>query len=92
MSMKWIEQASYACAARWSKKYCATVSANSIRFISPILVEQIFTVTARIVHTGKQVCIFTLTCDRPAGPKEASSVITNSALLPLWLLMSQATL
>ena len=51
--MKWIDQASYACAAQWSKHYCVTVSANAIRFIKPILVGQLISVEARIVHTGK---------------------------------------
>jgi len=40
MVMKWIDQASYACAAKWSKRYSVTVSANGIRFIRPILVGQ----------------------------------------------------
>ena len=53
MVMKWIDQASYACAAQWSKHYCVTVSANAIRFIRPILVGQLISITARIVHTGK---------------------------------------
>ena len=30
--MKWIDEAGYACATRWAKRYCATVSAGSIRF------------------------------------------------------------
>jgi acyl-CoA hydrolase len=38
MVMKWIDQASYACAAQWSKCYYVTVSTNAIRFIRPILV------------------------------------------------------
>ena len=41
MVMKWIDQASYACAAQWSKRYCVTVSANAIRFIRRILVGQL---------------------------------------------------
>lgn len=51
--MKWIDQASYACAAQWSGKYCVTVSVAGIRFLRPILVGQLVEVTARIVHTGK---------------------------------------
>lgn len=53
MVMKWIDQASYACAAKWSKHYCVTVSVSGIRFIRPILVGQLITVRARVVHTGK---------------------------------------
>jgi uncharacterized protein (TIGR00369 family) len=51
--MKWIDQASYACAAKWSKRYCVTVSANAIRFIKPVKVGQMVEVKARIVHTGR---------------------------------------
>ena len=50
--MKWIDQASYACAAQWSKCYCVTVSANGIRFIKPIKVGQLVEITASLVHTG----------------------------------------
>jgi uncharacterized protein (TIGR00369 family) len=53
MVMKWIDQASYACAAKWSKQYCVTVSANAIRFIKPVKVGEMIHVTARIVHTGR---------------------------------------
>ena len=36
--MKWIDEAGYACATRWSKNYCVTASAGSIRFQKPILI------------------------------------------------------
>lgn len=51
--MKWMDQAGYACAAQWSRHYCVTVSIGGIRFIRPILVGQLVTLTAKIVHTGK---------------------------------------
>lgn len=51
--MKWMDQAGYACAAQWSAHYCVTVSIGGIRFIRPILVGQMVTLTAKIVHTGK---------------------------------------
>ena len=80
MVMKWIDQASYACAAQWSKRYCVTVSANGIRFIRPILVGQMVSVTARIVHTGKtsmHIYVVVRACD----PKESKSVITNRCFI-----------
>lgn len=58
--MKWMDQAGYACAAQWSAKYCVTVSIGGIRFIRPILVGQMVTLKAKIVHTGRtsmHVCI-----------------------------------
>lgn len=80
MVMKWIDQASYACAAQWSKKYCVTVSANGIRFIRPILVGQMITVTARIVHTGKtSMHIYVVV--RSGDPKEDAAVVTNRCFI-----------
>ncbi len=50
--MKWIDQAAYACAAGWSGKYCITVSVGAIRFVRPVLVGNLVTVEAQVVHTG----------------------------------------
>ncbi|NQY49080.1 MAG: acyl-CoA thioesterase [Colwellia sp.] len=80
MVMKWIDQASYACAAKWSKRYSVTVSANGIRFIRPILVGQMITVTAQIVHTGRSsmhIYVVVRACD----PKEQSYVVTNRCFI-----------
>jgi uncharacterized protein (TIGR00369 family) len=80
MVMKWIDQASYACAAQWSKHYCVTVSANAIRFIRPILVGQLITVEARIVHTGKtSMHIYVVV--RAGDPKGSKAVITNRCFI-----------
>jgi acyl-CoA hydrolase len=80
MVMKWIDQASYACAAQWSKRYCVTVSANGIRFIRPILVGQMITVTARIVHTGKtSMHIYVVV--RAGDPKDEKNVVTNRCFI-----------
>jgi len=80
MVMKWIDQASYACAAQWSRRYCVTVSANGIRFIRPILVGQLVTVTARIVHTGKtSMHIYVVV--RAGDPKEDKVVVTNRCFI-----------
>ncbi len=80
MVMKWIDQASYACAAQWSKRYCVTVSANGIRFIRPILVGQMITVTARIVHTRK-TSIHIYVVVRAGDPKESGVVVTNRCFI-----------
>lgn len=80
MVMKWIDQASYACAAQWSKHYCVTVSANAIRFIRPILVGQMVSVAARIVHTGSSsMHIYVLV--RAVDPKGNKPVITNRCFI-----------
>ena len=52
MVMKWIDQAAYACAARWSGLYCVTVSVGTIRFRRPILVGHLVELEAKVVHTG----------------------------------------
>ena len=78
--MKWIDQASYACAAKWSKRYCVTVSANGIRFIRPILVGQMVSIRARIVHTGKSsMHIYVVV--RAGDPKSSQTVVTNRCFI-----------
>ena len=80
MIMKWIDQASYACAVQWSKRYCVTISANGIRFIRPVLVGQMISITARIVHTGKtSMHIYVVV--RAKDPKEDKNVITNRCFI-----------
>lgn len=80
MVMKWIDQASYACAAQWSKHYCVTVSANAIRFIRPILVGQLIWLHARIVHTGKtSMHIYVVV--RAGDPKDDKMVVTNRCFI-----------
>lgn len=51
--MKWIDAAGYACATRWSKRYCVTVSVGSIRFQRPILIGDLVEVEARLAYTGR---------------------------------------
>ena len=50
--MKWIDEAGYACATRWSKNYCVTVSVGSIRFERPIRIGDLVEVEARLACTG----------------------------------------
>jgi acyl-CoA hydrolase len=52
MAMKWIDQAGYACAVAWSGAYCVTASVGGIQFVAPILIGDLVTVRARIIHTG----------------------------------------
>jgi acyl-CoA hydrolase len=51
--MKWIDEAGYACATSWSKRYCVTVFIGSIRFHRPILIGSIVEVEARLTYTGR---------------------------------------
>ena len=50
--MKWIDEAGYACATRWAKRYCVTVSVGSIRFQRPIRIGDLVEVEARLAYTG----------------------------------------
>ncbi|MFC4728716.1 acyl-CoA thioesterase [Coralloluteibacterium thermophilus] len=50
--MKWIDQVGYAAAVGWSGKYSVTVAVGGIRFVAPIRISDVVTVTATLVHTG----------------------------------------
>ena len=50
--MKWIDEAGYACATTWSKRYCVTVFIGSIRFHHPIMIGDLVEVDARLAYTG----------------------------------------
>jgi len=52
MVMKWIDQAGYACAVAWSGAYCVTASVSGIQFVKPILIGDLVSVRARLIHTG----------------------------------------
>ena len=51
--MKWIDEAGYACATRWSKRYCVTVYQGGLRFDRPIMIGDLVEVEARLAYTGK---------------------------------------
>jgi len=53
MVMKWIDQAGYACAVAWSGAYCVTAAVSGIQFVAPILIGDLVTVRARLIHTGR---------------------------------------
>jgi acyl-CoA hydrolase len=50
--MKWIDQAGYAAAVAWSRKYSVTVAVGGIRFVSPVRIGDLVTVAAKLVYTG----------------------------------------
>ncbi len=51
--MKWIDQASFACASQWSGSYCVTVYVGGIRFYDPIQIGELVKVDAEIIYTGR---------------------------------------
>jgi acyl-CoA hydrolase len=50
--MKWIDEAGYACATSWAKRYCVTVYVGGIRFHRPIMIGDLVEVRARLAYTG----------------------------------------
>lgn len=50
--MKWIDEAGYACATSWAKRYCVTVYVGGIRFHRPIMIGDLVEVEAKLVYTG----------------------------------------
>lgn len=50
--MKWIDQVGYAAAVGWSGKYSVTVAVGGIRFVAPIRISDLVTVSAKLVYTG----------------------------------------
>lgn len=51
--MKWIDQAGYACAVKWSSQYCVTAYVGGIRFMKPIRIGNIVEVAAKVIYTGR---------------------------------------
>src|SRR5207342_470213 len=50
--MKWIDQAGFAAAVGWSGRYCVTVAVDGIRFVAPVRISDLVTVSATLVRTG----------------------------------------
>ena len=50
--MKWIDEAGYACATAWAKRYCVTVFVGGIRFHHPVKIGELVEVEARLAYTG----------------------------------------
>src|SRR3546814_16805603 len=50
--MKWIDQVGYAAAVGWSGRYSVTVAVGGIRFVAPLRISDLVTVSAKLVYTG----------------------------------------
>jgi acyl-CoA hydrolase len=50
--MKWIDEAGYACATSWAKRYCVTVFVGGIRFHHPVRIGDLVEVEAKLAYTG----------------------------------------
>jgi acyl-CoA hydrolase len=78
--MKWMDQAGYACAAQWSGRYCVTASIGGIRFKRPILVGQMVTLKAQIVHTGK-TSMHVYIAIEAGDPKQSEMIETGHCIM-----------
>lgn len=58
--MKWIDQVGYAAAVGWSGHYSVTVAVGGIRFVAPIRISDLVTVTAKLVYTGNSSMHFAI--------------------------------
>lgn len=50
--MRWIDEAAYACAARWSSTDAVAVYSGGIHFYRPIHIGDIVEIRARLIHTS----------------------------------------
>jgi acyl-CoA hydrolase len=67
--MKWIDQTGYAAALGWSGRYCVTIAVGGIRFVAPVRIGDLVTVSATLVYTGTSSMHFAI--DVSAGdPRE----------------------
>lgn len=48
-----MDQAAYACASKFTQKYCVTASVNTVDFRTPIHVGDLITIRARVNYTGR---------------------------------------
>lgn len=51
--MRWIDEAAWACAVRWSGLECLPAFSGGIRFYRPIPIGNLVEVRARLLHTGR---------------------------------------
>jgi acyl-CoA hydrolase len=51
--MKWIDQAGYTCAVKWSGKYSVTAYVGGVSFKTPIYIGELVEAEATLIHTGK---------------------------------------
>ncbi|MGA3252326.1 MAG: acyl-CoA thioesterase [Paraburkholderia sp.] len=76
MVMKWIDQAGYACAVGWSGAYCVTAAVSGIQFVKPILIGDLVSVRAKLIHTGSssmQMAVDVLARDLRSGEERLAT-------------------
>jgi len=83
--MKWIDQASFACASTWAESYCVTVYVGGIRFHKPIHIGSLVKIQSRVIYTGKSsihiaVDVYSRKMNEPKFEKTTHCVIVFVAV------------
>lgn len=66
--------------AGWSDRYCVTAYAGGIRFVSPIHVDSLVEVSAKVIYTGKSsmhIALEVVACD----PKSLNRRLTTHCIV-----------
>ncbi|RFA08268.1 acyl-CoA thioesterase [Subtercola boreus] len=77
--MRWIDEATIACASTWSGLDAITVYSGGIRFYRPIPIGHLVEVEARLVHTGRSAMHIS-THVRSRDPKNREFELTTHCL------------
>jgi acyl-CoA hydrolase len=78
--MKWIDQAGYTCAARWSGQYCVTVYVGGIRFYQPIAIGNLVEIDAAVIYTGKSSMHIAINV-YAANPRKGERIKTTHCIM-----------
>jgi acyl-CoA hydrolase len=74
--MKWIDEAGYACATSWARRYCITVYVGGIRFHRPIMIGDLVEVEAKLACTGTtsmNISVEVRSGDMKGGPMDKTT-------------------
>lgn len=81
--MKWIDQAGYAAAVGWSGRYSVTVAVGGIRFVAPVRISDLVTVSTKLIYTGSTSMHFAVdvTARDPMQDRVAERLCTHCVIV-----------
>ena len=79
-AMRWIDEAAYLCATRWSGRPCISVYAGGVRFYRPIQIGHVVELDARLLHTGQQTMHISVHV-RSADPRTMEDMVLTTHCL-----------
>lgn len=77
--MKWMDEAAYVCASRWSGRHTVAVFSGGIRFYRPLLIGDVVEVEARLIYTGSKGMHVSVHV-RSGDPRSGGMHLTTHAL------------